>query len=297
MLTEADLSSTKLAYTNFTDSILIGAKLNWAHLGRTDFTGTDLTDADLTNSFMYRAIFSGKLSGADFTGATIALCYFNLLDLSNVKGLDAVKFMGPSAIDIQALYRSNGKISEAFLRGCGIPESFITQIPALIASVEPIQFYSCFISYSSKDQEFTDRLYADLQNAGVRCWFAPEDLKIGDEFRNKIDESIRLHDKLLLVLSENSVTSPWVRDEVEAAFERERKENRIVLFPIQIDNSINDITTGWAAAIRRTRHIGDFRNWKNYDAYRKSFDRLMRDLKAGINRETARGEAEFQRSA
>jgi hypothetical protein len=36
----------------------------------------------------------------------------------------------------------------------------------------------------------------------------------------------------------------------------------------------------WAASLRRTRHIGDFRAWKDHDQYQKSFDRLLRDLKA-----------------
>jgi hypothetical protein len=31
---------------------------------------------------------------------------------------------------------------------------------------------------------------------------------------------------------------------------------------------------------RRTRHVGDFTNWKGHDSYRKAFDRLLRDLKA-----------------
>ena len=35
----------------------------------------------------------------------------------------------------------------------------------------------------------------------------------------------------------------------------------------------------WAASLRRTRHIGDFRNWKDHDAFRKAFERLLRDLK------------------
>ena len=115
----------------------------------------------------------------------------------------------------------------------------------------------------------------------MRCWFAPEDLKIGDRIRDRIDESIRLHDKLLLILSENSVSSLWVGDEVEAAFERERRENRTVLFPIQIDDAVTESTTGWAAAIRRTRHVGDFTRWKEHDSYQKAFERLLRDLKAG----------------
>ena len=36
----------------------------------------------------------------------------------------------------------------------------------------------------------------------------------------------------------------------------------------------------WAASLRRTRHIGDFRAWEDHDQYQKSFDRLLRDLKA-----------------
>jgi hypothetical protein len=76
------------------------------------------------------------------------------------------------------IYSSQGKIPLAFLRGAGFPETFIAYIPSLIA-VGAIQFYSCFISYSTKDQEFADRLYADLQNKGVRCWFAPDDVQGG----------------------------------------------------------------------------------------------------------------------
>jgi hypothetical protein len=192
-----------------------------------------------------------------------------------------VRHLGPSNIAVNTLIRSAGKIPEKFLRSCGLPEVFITYIPILLKSIEPIQFYSCFISYSSKDQEFAERLYADLQNKGVRCWFAPEDLKIGDRFRDRIDESIRLHDKLLLILSENSVSSPWVSDEVEAAIEREHREGHTVLFPIKIDEAVMESEQAWAAAIRRTRHVGDFTKWKDHDSYRKAFDRLLRDLRAG----------------
>jgi hypothetical protein len=53
-----------------------------------------------------------------------------------------------------------------------------------------MRLYSCFISYSSKDQLFADRLHADLQDKGVRCWFAPHDLPIGAKTRDAIDEAI-----------------------------------------------------------------------------------------------------------
>jgi hypothetical protein len=168
-------------------------------------------------------------------------------------------------------------LSVVFLRGCGLPEALIEYLPSLLS--RPIQFYSCFISYSTKDQDFANRLYADLQVNGVRCWFAPEDLKIGDRFRQRIDEAIRLHDKLLLIFSRHSVQSDWVREEVESCLEREQREKRTVLFPVRLDDAIMDTGEAWAASIRRQRHIGDFRGWKDHDAYSQVLERLLRDLR------------------
>jgi hypothetical protein len=119
-------------------------------------------------------------------------------------------------------------------------------------------------------------------------------LKIGDKFRTRINEAIRLHDKLLVVLSEESFRSSWVEDEVEAAFERERKDGTTVLFPIGLDDAVMDSDAAWAATIRRTRHIGDFSKWKNDDEYSRSLERLVRDLRpeSGSSRKAAGGKNE-----
>ena len=90
-----------------------------------------------------------------------------------------------------------------------MPEEFIAYIGSMVG--RPIEFYSCFISHSSKDQEFAERLYDDLQSNGVRCWFAPHDIQGGRKIHEQLDEAIRLHDKLLLILSERSMSSPWVK--------------------------------------------------------------------------------------
>jgi hypothetical protein len=137
----------------------------------------------------------------------------------------------------------------------------------------------CFISYSTKDQSFAERLHADLQNKGVRCWFAPEDLRIGDKIRMGIDESIRKYDKLLLILSRHSVTSEWVEQEVETALAKERDEKRVVLFPIRLDDTVMQVKTGWPALLKNSRNIGEFQLWKDHDAYQKAFARLLRDLR------------------
>jgi hypothetical protein len=84
----------------------------------------------------------------------------------------------------------------------------------------------------------------------------------------------------MVVLSENSIRSRWVEDEVEAAFEKEDKQRKLVLFPIRLDDAVMETDQAWASSLRRTRHIGDFRAWKDRDQYQKSFERLLRDLKA-----------------
>ena len=87
------------------------------------------------------------------------------------------------------------------------------QLHAYIGSLvdEPIEFYSCFISYSTKDQDFAERLHADLQAKGVRCWFAPHHIASGKKIHEQIDEAIRLHERLLLILSPASIESEWVK--------------------------------------------------------------------------------------
>ncbi len=105
-------------------------------------------------------------------------------------------------------------------------------------------------------------------------------MKIGDKIRARIDESIHLYDKLLLVLSEHSIASNWVAYEVERALNKEPDGIPNVLFPIRLDDAVMKSKAGWADDIRRTRHIGDFRNWNNHDDYQRAFNRLLRDLKA-----------------
>ena len=141
------------------------------------------------------------------------------------------------------------------------------------------QFYSCFISYSSKDQEFADRLHADLQNKGVRCWFAPHDLPIGRKILDGLDEAIRLRDKVLLILSSGAIASDWVEDEVTTAFEEERRRKEEILLPVRLDDAVIETSEPWANKLR-ARNIGDFTCWKDHDAYKVTFERVLSELKA-----------------
>ena len=194
---------------------LEGAYLSGANLSDANLWGADLSRANLSRANLSGANLSGaNLSGANFAAARFGATILGDLDLGKAVALDLAIHRGPSTIGTDTLYKSNGKIPESFLRGAGVDQGLIDYLPSLVSG-DPIQFYSCFISYSSKDGEFSRRLHADLQVKNVRVWFAEEDLKIGDKFAIEIDEQIRVRDKVMLILSGESINSPWVAREVK----------------------------------------------------------------------------------
>jgi len=193
---------------------------------------------------------------------------------------------------LRDLKSQDPKPSVSFLRGAGAPDDFSTYLRSVAAAptdaANATEYDSCFISYSSKDQDFADRLYADLLDKGVRCWFAPHDIQGGRKIHEQIDEAIRVHDKLLLILSEHSMRSEWVMTEIAKARKREGRDKQRVLFPIRLvpfetlrgwENFDPDPGVDTAREIR-TYFIPDFSNWTNRHAYKEAFDHLLRDLKS-----------------
>jgi hypothetical protein len=287
-LDDASLHGTALTHASLRDATLIRADLNSANLVEADLMYADLSNTNLTGTNLtITKLAHTILAATNMTNSFVGDTLFSGVSLVGVTGLSFVKHVAPSFVSVDTLEMTAADLGkdpskqheiEQFLEGVGVPKDYIGFFRSRIG--KPIQFYSCFISYSTKDQEFADRLYADLRSRNIRCWLATEDLKIGDRFRMKIDEAIRVHDKLLIVLSETSVDSTWVENEVEAAFEKEKKRGEPVLFPIRLDDAMRETNQAWAATIRRTRHIGDFTKWKDHDEYQKALARLIRDLQA-----------------
>lgn len=288
-LSAANLKDADLGDVDLYDADLSGADLSIVDLSRAYLVFTNLTDANLMGADITLANFSqSKLDGVNLSEALAGDTVFANIDLRRVEGLDTVRHKAASEVGLGTIYLSEGNIPDHFLLGCGIPESFILQIPALVAALQPIQFHSCFISYSGKDEEFSRRLHSRMREAKLRVWFAPEDMKGGDKIYDQIDRAIQVHDRLLLVLSESSMQSKWVETEIRRARKVELRENRRKLFPIRLVSYealqewvCIDSTTGEDLAEEvRSYFIPDFSNWKNHDDLEQAFARLLADLKA-----------------
>jgi len=281
-LSEADLKKaifirSDLASVDLSDSDIRKADFRWSYLINTKFNGADLSGANLIEANLSKS----ELNRSNLSEAFVAWSCFGDNDLSHTQGLEKVKHFGPSTIGIDTIFRSKGKIPVEFLRGAGVPEHFITYTGYLNARA--FECNSCFISYSGKDRNFIEKLNVDLQKEGIRCWFAPEEMKMGDESRQRVNQQIRIHEKLLIVLSEFSIESAWMQQEVEAALEEERHRNRSVLFPIRLDDSSLDGEKKWLVNLQKTHQIYDFSAWDNWEAYYEQFFLLFNDLETNAS--------------
>jgi hypothetical protein len=292
-LEHADLTSASLAGANLSDASLIFARLNSTDLSKARLHGANLTDAQLINARLERAsllhtnLTDTILLNADLTRAILGKTIFADVDLNSVRGLETCDHWGPSTIDHRTLSRS-GDLPITFLRGVGLSDRLIEYLPSIFN--QAIQYYSCFISYSTKDQTFADRVHADLQDRGVRCWYAPHDIMGGKKIHEQVDEAIKIHDRFLLILSNYSMNSEWVKTEIANARQREMREGRQVLFPIALvpyDNikqwKAFDADTGKDSAREiREYFIPDFSNWEAPDRYQKAFQRLLRGCRSRV---------------
>jgi len=292
-LTRSRLNGAHLLHANLSHADLSEANLSGADLSYADLSGANLSNADLSHAQLRYANLNGaNLNRANLTGtqlshtqlhdtnlnrATIAGTLFVDIDLSSTKGLDNLKFNAPATIGIDTLYRSQGKISDHFLKDAGVPELFISTVHALAKG--PAAYPTCCISYADGDEAVARQLSQDLQYHHVPCWFASQE-------RQPTTKSKQPYDKLIVILSALGVTSPVVEHAVKTAKEREQrpprrgKQQSSLLVPISVDLASDSSEAGWVTDLHRDRRIIDFTGWKDHDAYQVAFQHILVNLQA-----------------
>jgi hypothetical protein len=280
-----DFSGANLAHARFDDSILRGIVLQDATFEGATLVDTDLSRADLRGASFRHAFLNGtnfnraQLAGADFTGAELSGTLLTDVDLSDVKGLDAVHHMTPSEISLSTLTASQFKLSPAFLRRAGVSRGLIEDLAKGQRFAR--QYETCFLSYSSKDTPFAEKLYRSLQDAGVRVFWDRFDVLPGESLRDQVIEAIHQHDRLIVVLSDNGMASDWVRQEIELAWHHKRDS----LVPIRLCaiEKVQAWTTKYETLpdLAGLFPILDFSAWRKKGDYARTVSLLLRSLAGG----------------
>ena len=258
-LSNADLRGADLRDADLSEASLFGAHLlstdmENAKLVRADFTWADLRFSDLRHAEIIGARFErATLTGADLEGAEISGSLFGqtafcAIDLSTVHGLRQTHHTWPSTLGVDSILKSGGKIPSDFLRACGCD----SLIQMMVAGDTPIKTSAmfewisthqnplsrCFISYTTEDKAFADRLQRALNQNGVDYWYAPEHGLWGEELHTQSEIQIALRDRMLLLCSAASLRKDWVQYEIERAITQERQCNFRVIVPIMIDDAL-----------------------------------------------------------
>jgi uncharacterized protein YjbI with pentapeptide repeats len=285
-LSSADLNHASLGYANLSRANMSRANLSSADLSHANLTSADLsranlTSANLTSANLSRAYFNEtNLSSANLTTAGFHYTTFAEVDLSHVKGLETVLHLSRSIVDINSVVLPTDEHSRLhFLRGIGFTETQIECLPSRLTG-RPTPYSSLFICYASQDEVIAKRLHADLHKNDVPCWFAPHNLQPSHPFLEHIDYAIHTQDKVLLLLSEHSIESAWIRSEVELALAREIAQDCTLLFPLRLDQAVMQTSKDWATRLRESRYIGDLTGWTDDTAYQQALTTLLPHLKA-----------------
>jgi hypothetical protein len=91
---------------------------------------------------------------------------------------------------------------------------------------------SIFLSHNRKDESFVRKLSERLQAHGIRTWVDEAEMRLGDSLLTKIETGIREFKYLGVVLSPDSVSSEWVRREVNIALAEEIRGRQVKVLPL-----------------------------------------------------------------
>ena len=126
-----------------------------------------------------------------------------------------------------------------------------------------------FISYSSHDAALANRLVAYLEQQGYPCWIAPRDIASGGDYTDFINDSIRDCRALVLVMTERSVRSQWVKKELSTAVSYNRTILPFRIEPVKLESGLqfllNNVQWIDATSGKPEAHFGQLVNGINHE--------------------------------
>jgi hypothetical protein len=78
--------------------------------------------------------------------------------------------------------------------------------------------YDCFISHFTGDKPFARRLAKDLELRGLYIWVDENEIDVGDSLSDKIQDGLANSYSFAIILSNESISRPWVKEELRAAY-------------------------------------------------------------------------------
>ena len=75
-----------------------------------------------------------------------------------------------------------------------------------------------FLSHTSADKPFVERLARDLTRLGIEVWYDKYEIQVGESIFQRVSEGLGESEYFAIVLSPRALKSEWVRSELSAAW-------------------------------------------------------------------------------
>jgi hypothetical protein len=85
-----------------------------------------------------------------------------------------------------------------------------------------------FLSHSSADKEFADLLAETLKKHGIPVWYSQTNILGAQQWHDEIGEALKRCDWFIVILTDKSVQSMWVKREIMFALNDNRFSNKII---------------------------------------------------------------------
>ncbi len=205
---------------------LQAAKLCKGNFYKADARNAVLSDVDFSGANLQEA----NLEGAFLNGANLCGCV--------LKDYIGFPFCRDAIIDVETYKRSGWTPSvlkdwhRAGVRILALEEFPVAAIQAILKGFR-VDTAPIFLSYGGCDSDVATQIATFLENHGLRVWFAPWDIDIGDNIFNRIQKGLELSKTFLILMSPEALARPWVVEELSSAFHKALHEPGREIIPIR----------------------------------------------------------------
>jgi TIR domain/Pentapeptide repeats (8 copies) len=285
-LADARLRNANLKEANLRRACLTRANLQEANLYAARLQEADISRANLEHANLIRA--ESERTRFDF--ATFGQTSFDHRLIEGGIGLERIFHIATAIVDVQIFERADRYVQQhpemrqavrRFFKNAGVTERIVRA--ALEAMVQANEWSSCFISYSHIDKEFVERLCSSLDARGISCLRDEGGIDAGSDVFEGVAGGIIHQDRTLVCCSWASLASDWVEREADLALEREEKQGKSVIIPLDLDGCL--LETQYRpdapplAKKLRERVAADFRCWRDSGSFEEALKHLAEKLR------------------
>ena len=126
-----------------------------------------------------------------------------------------------------------------------------------------------FISYKSEEEAEARRIRDVLERNGISCWMAPDSIPAGSNYMMQIPQAIEGCKVMIVVISEKSQKSTWVKNEFSEAVSK----NKLVIPYVIQDCRLQDDFAFSMSTIQQVYA------WKNEE---QAMQRVVRDIRQAL---------------